>query len=78
MCKPLYRALKAQKLSQSALARAIGVTPGTIWQILNADLQVPAERVLPICKALAGAVMPHQLRPDLYPEALGRALMAAA
>lgn len=29
---------------------------------------IPAERVLPIYRATRGAVTPHQMRPDIYPD----------
>lgn len=29
---------------------------------------VPAERVLPICRAAGGVVTPYELRPDIYPD----------
>ena len=55
--------------SQAELARAVDVTPATLWNWLHRD-QVPAEYVLPICEATDNKVRPDQLRPDLYPAGL--------
>ena len=51
--------------SQSALARALGVSPQAVNQWLKS--KVPAERVLDIEFATNGQVTRHDLRPDLYP-----------
>lgn len=53
---------------QSALARALDVRQQHIWNWLNRQRQVPANRVFDIERATAGAVTRHQLRPDLYPD----------
>ncbi|OGT30437.1 MAG: hypothetical protein A3E87_01755 [Gammaproteobacteria bacterium RIFCSPHIGHO2_12_FULL_35_23] len=49
--------------SQSAVARAVGVTQQTVylWDY------VPAHHVLKVEAATNGAVTRHELRPDLYP-----------
>lgn len=52
--------------SQSALARAIGVTPQAV-QGWCASGKIPAVRVLDIERATEGKVTRHELRPDLYP-----------
>lgn len=51
--------------SQSALARALVVSPQAVNQWLKS--KVPAERVLEIEGATKGQVTRHDLRPDLYP-----------
>jgi DNA-binding transcriptional regulator YdaS (Cro superfamily) len=48
------------------LARAVGVTYQAIRKFEREG--VPAERVLPIVRATGGAVTPHELRPDIYPD----------
>ncbi len=55
---------------QSALARLIGppVSQGHVWKWLQSG-RVPAEQVIPIVKAVDGEVTPHDLRPDIYPDA---------
>lgn len=55
--------------SQSALARAIGVTPQAVqsWCVSG---NVPAVRVLDIERIVEGKVTRHELRPDLYPSEL--------
>ena len=47
------------------LADALGVTPMSIshWR-----KQIPAERVIALCKLSGGQVKPHELRPDIYPD----------
>lgn len=51
--------------NQSALARALGVSPQAVNQWLKS--KVPAERVLDIEAATSGQVTRHDLRPDIYP-----------
>lgn len=52
--------------SQSALARKLDVTPQCVQQWVRSG-KVPAERVLEIEFATAGAVSRFELRPDIYP-----------
>ena len=51
--------------SAAAVARALGVTKGAVsqWSV------VPADRVIPVAQATGWRVTPHELRPDLYPNA---------
>lgn len=49
------------------LARRIGAKQPRVSNWLCRG-SVPAEMALPICRATAGAVTPHDLRPDLYPD----------
>lgn len=56
-----------QTHSQSDLARALGITPGMVWQWKTRLRRIPAERVLQIERATGGKVTRHELRPDLYP-----------
>src|SRR5690349_9961542 len=58
----------------AALARAINVTPQAVsqWD------RVPAERALAVEKATEGRISRHELRPDLYPAAVGRTPKAAS
>lgn len=54
---------------QAALARMIGVKQGHVWKWLHKTRAgVPGEQVLPIYHATQGAVTPHELRPDIYPD----------
>lgn len=59
----------------AALAKLLDVSPRAAfkWRIKG----VPAERVLQIYQACGGAVTPHDLRPDLYPDADYRPALAA-
>lgn len=52
--------------NQSALARAIGVTPQMVtnWK----DRGIPAEQAVKIEHATSGAITVRELRPDLYPQ----------
>lgn len=53
--------------SQTALAKALGCTPQNVQWMCSTG-SVPAKHVLKI-EAVTG-ISRHQLRPDLYPEAL--------
>ena len=53
--------------SGSSLARQLGVSRQAISQMLDSGM-IPAERVLPICRALDNQVTPYELRPDIYPD----------
>ncbi|HYS46741.1 MAG TPA: YdaS family helix-turn-helix protein [Rhizomicrobium sp.] len=53
--------------SQVAVARAVGVSPQAVSEILRRGRRVPAEWCLALETATAGAVSRHDLRPDLYP-----------
>jgi DNA-binding transcriptional regulator YdaS (Cro superfamily) len=66
--KAIEKAVRAAG-SQSALARAIGVTPQAV-QGWCASGKVPAVRVLDIERVVDGKVTRHELRPDLYPTEL--------
>jgi DNA-binding transcriptional regulator YdaS (Cro superfamily) len=57
--------------SQVAVARAVGVSPQAVSEILRRGKRVPAEWCLAIETATAGAVTRHDLRPDLYPNKEG-------
>ena len=51
---------------QTALATAVGVKQTHIWNWLNRDKRVPAERVIAVEQATG--ISRHELRPDIYPE----------
>ena len=53
--------------SQVAVARAVGVSPQAVSEILRRGRRVPAEWCLALEQATGGAVTRHDLRPDLYP-----------
>lgn len=50
---------------QSALARALGVTPQAVQQWVKAD-RVPAEQCIAVENALNGELTRYQLRPDVF------------
>ena len=64
----LERAVEAAG-GQTALAERIGngVKQTNVWNWLNREKRVPAERVLAVEQATDGQVSRHELRPDLYP-----------
>jgi DNA-binding transcriptional regulator YdaS (Cro superfamily) len=66
MTMPAIARAAAKAGGQSALARLIGCTPQNVSKMCRTG-HVPAERVLPIERAVNCAVTRHELRPDLYP-----------
>lgn len=78
MCKTTLQQAVRLAGGQAHLARGIrSRIPGsrigqvTVWGWLNgAKSEVPpAETVIPICETIAWRMTPHELRPDLYPNA---------
>jgi len=63
----LRRVIRHHLKSQVAVARAVGVTPQAVSDVLRRGNRVPAEWCLAIESATDGAVSRHDLRPDLYP-----------
>ena len=59
----------------AALAKLLDVSPRAVfkWRLNG----IPAERVMPIYRACGGAVSPHEMRPDLYPDADYRPALVA-
>lgn len=45
-----------------------GVQQPAVFKWLRSK-SIPAHRVLPIYKAMRGAMTPHEMRPDIYPDA---------
>jgi DNA-binding transcriptional regulator YdaS (Cro superfamily) len=58
--------LEKHGLAQAEFARLLGVTPGLVWQWLNGETKVTAERAIVIEEVTGGAVSREELRPDLY------------
>ena len=50
---------------QSALARKLGVTQGTVWKWLTKATRISAENAIKIDKATGGKVPKKALRPDI-------------
>jgi DNA-binding transcriptional regulator YdaS (Cro superfamily) len=63
----LRQAIRHHLKSQVAVARAVGVTPQAVSDVLRRNKRVPAEWCLGIERATGGAITRHALRPDLYP-----------
>lgn len=51
--------------SQSALARAIGVSQPSVWKWVRDGKPIPAERVPAVSNATG--IPLHELRPDIFP-----------
>lgn len=63
--KPITNAIEAAG-GQSALAKAINVTPPMVWQWINGLRPVPAHHCIPIEEATGGKVTRYDLRPDVF------------
>lgn len=57
------------KGTAARLAVQIGVSPVLISQWRTERRTIPGDRVIPIARATGWRVTPHELRPDLYPNA---------
>lgn len=51
---------------QTGAARILGVSQGLVWQWLNGETKVTAERAIDIEGKTAGAITRHDLRPDIF------------
>lgn len=51
--------------TQTEIAKRLGTTSQAVSLWLNHE--VPAHRVLPICKLLDWKITPHEVRSDIYP-----------
>lgn len=51
---------------QTDFARKLGVTQGLVWQWLNGETRVTAERAIEIDKFTGGLVDRATLRPDIF------------
>ncbi len=54
------------EFSQAELGRSMGLAQQVISRWMNGH-QIPANRVLKLCELMGWGVVPHELRPDLYP-----------
>ena len=52
-------------MTQTEIAKKLGTTSQAVSLWLNHE--VPAHRVLPICKLLEWEITPHEIRSDIYP-----------
>ncbi|EIL2948545.1 transcriptional regulator [Citrobacter amalonaticus] len=51
--------------TQTEIAKQLGTTSQAVSLWLNHE--VPAHRVIPICRILMWKVTPHEIRSDIYP-----------
>jgi DNA-binding transcriptional regulator YdaS (Cro superfamily) len=65
--RALRQAIREHLRTQVALARAVGVTPQAVSDVLKRGKRVPAEWCVKLQQATGGAITAHALRPDLYP-----------
>jgi DNA-binding transcriptional regulator YdaS (Cro superfamily) len=63
--KALRQAIREHFRTQVALARAVGVTPQAVSDVLKRGKRVPAEWCVKLQEATGIAA--HAFRPDLYP-----------
>jgi DNA-binding transcriptional regulator YdaS (Cro superfamily) len=61
----LRQAIRQHFHTQVALARAVGVTPQAVSDVLKRDKRVPAEWCVKLERATGTPA--HAFRPDLYP-----------
>lgn len=52
--------------SQTALAQRARCSQQAVSNYLRGSRRVPAELVKPLCEAAKWAVLPHEVRPDIY------------
>ncbi len=52
---------------QSALARALDVSPSRVWNWLHRDGKIPSEYVIRACARVQWRIIPHHLAPTVYP-----------
>jgi DNA-binding transcriptional regulator YdaS (Cro superfamily) len=64
--KALRQAIREHFRTQVALARAVGVTPQAVSDVLKRGKRVPAEWCVKLEQATGIAA--HAFRPDLYPQ----------
>ena len=62
----LRKYLKKNRGAANQLARAMSVTPQSIWGWCSVH-RIPAERVLQIWELTGRIVHPYEMRPDIYP-----------
>lgn len=60
--------LKKRGLTQEEFGRRLGVSQGLVWQWLNGETDITAERAKEIVQSTGGEVTPYDLRPDLFPK----------
>lgn len=58
--------LEKSGIHQAEFARRLGVSPGLVWQWLNGETKITAERAVQIEEATGGDVTCEDVRPDLF------------
>lgn len=56
-------------LSQRAISKELGITPQAVNQWFSKSV-IPPRFVLQLCELTGWKVIPHEVRPDLYPSAV--------
>lgn len=62
----IFQKIKDVFGSQSALARRLGLEPMAVSQWKSRG-RIPAERCREISRLSDGRILPHEIRPDIYP-----------
>lgn len=62
----IFQYLEARGIQQAEFARQLGVSPGLVWQWLNDETKITAERAVQIEEATGGDVKREDVRPDLF------------
>ena len=58
--------LASKGISQSEFARRVGVSPGLVWQWINNQTGITAEKAVAIERATDGELPRDRLRPDVF------------
>ena len=60
------RSRLGELLSQRAISKGLGITPQAVNQWFSKSV-IPPRFVLQLCELTGWKVIPHEVRPDLYP-----------
>ncbi|TGC25308.1 YdaS family helix-turn-helix protein [Escherichia sp. E1130] len=62
----IVRSRLGELLSQRAISKGLGITPQAVNQWFSKSV-IPPRFVLQLCELTGWKVIPHEIRPDLYP-----------
>lgn len=62
----IVRSRLERLLSQRAISKGLGITPQAVNQWFSKSV-IPPRFVLQLCELTDWKVIPHEVRPDLYP-----------
>lgn len=58
--------LQKQAMSQAEFGKKLGVTQGAVWQWIEGETRITAERARQIERVTRGAIKARELRPDVF------------